>query len=105
MSDGQTAELQMTSNPNPHTDMRVALINKGAVVDSKSDDYKELKKLFLSAAKTITDAYEELYGSWHANEEGRRYFVRSHNRQQLDYWVAGRLAEAAPTTLPNESVK
>lgn len=49
LSDGRTAELQLTSNPNPHTDTKVTLINKD-IVATESDEYKELKKSFLNAA-------------------------------------------------------
>jgi hypothetical protein len=49
LSDGRTADIQLTSNPNPHTDTKVTLINK-SIADIESDEYLKLKGAFLSAA-------------------------------------------------------
>jgi len=49
LSDGRTAEIQITSNPNPHTDTKLTLINT-SIADIESDDYKELRDTFLDAA-------------------------------------------------------
>jgi hypothetical protein len=49
LPDGGTATIELTSNPNPHTDSNVTLINKSAI-DSESDEYRELRKAFLTAA-------------------------------------------------------
>jgi hypothetical protein len=49
LPDGRTVTMQVTSNPNPHTDTKVTLINKDAP-DRESTEYNKLKKSFLNAA-------------------------------------------------------